>query len=374
MPGRKLPIVGFSWDEMWRLLKSQPPTAAGTATNVVVPGTTRSQDLQAASAIRDRRPHRAHDLGAVGQGRSAALLNVCLDRNYQERDSNIALMADPAIGRLDLDRNRDKAGAVFFLAIENYEGEFAVGLGRICPDELEDPSGKLVHLEWFERKSKLPHWGKRPAFKLAITGYTRRRVAIPWRSGAEETDFLPVEVGLVASSEPDEPVLSEHCMQALRTYIWRDRQTLCNPDVAPAPPAGGAITDKAETRRPALPAPTAPAPATPGRSRPARRAVAGPSSPAVGSDSSDSGSGSSSSRGNRDGRNDPDSSEEEQGADDDAPSSPSASSPARRPQFRASGKRAKKAPVRQATSRAAAPEPALTSARCAQPSKKRRQR
>ena len=110
MPGRKLPIVGFSWDEMWRLLKSQPPTAAGTATNVVVPGTTRSQDLLAASAIRDRRPHKAHDLGAVGQGRSAALLNVCLDRNYQERDSNIALMADPAIGRLYLDRNRDKAG------------------------------------------------------------------------------------------------------------------------------------------------------------------------------------------------------------------------------------------------------------------------
>ena len=55
-------------------------------------------------------------------------------------------LADPSVGKLYLQRNLNVDGALFFIAIPSYEGEFSVGLGRICPDELDDSAGVHPHM------------------------------------------------------------------------------------------------------------------------------------------------------------------------------------------------------------------------------------
>jgi hypothetical protein len=96
------------------------------------------------------------------------------------------------------------------------EGEFALGLGRRTFGETrEEAAAGTYEIEWFERKGKSRKaWGKRPAFTC-----TRKGKPICKPNNEALRHFLPVVVETYSNKSPDEPVLTETCMNAVRLLM-----------------------------------------------------------------------------------------------------------------------------------------------------------
>lgn len=154
-------------------------------------------------------------------------LNRVTSSHYTKKQQRIALLSEKGLGRSYVAKSIDTPGALFFIKLGHYEGEFKVGLARRTFDpEKDDVKGGngVCAVEWFERKNKKEaSWGRKPRFRLSILEYDARRKPIYSTSVESVSDFLPIEVkvtkGSAPSSASNEPSLSQDCMDTLRSYM-----------------------------------------------------------------------------------------------------------------------------------------------------------
>ena len=228
--GLELPTFLPPWDEMWKTLKTHviaPPAPVPCSALVLLTSGAASSSESAAEAPKGSKAPRRVDRQKLGASTSAAEVNIVTypqrggDTGYTERDRQVALLNDHELGSAYLRNNISKRGALFLIKLSNFEGEFAVGLGRRNFDSAyDDDAKKMYAIEWFERKNKRTvNWGKQPGFRLCIAGYEGRRKVFE-TSVESLDDFLPVAVALTPATEgSDEPSLSQACMSALRAHL-----------------------------------------------------------------------------------------------------------------------------------------------------------
>eukprot|EP00965_Chrysotila_dentata_P177379 5858276-Pleurochrysis_carterae.AAC.1 len=118
-------------------------------------------------------------------------------------------------------RGMQKEKAVFFLQLNEAEGEFRVGLARRTFDEApaEREKGE-VRVWWFQRISTNRSWGVQPAFKPCMRAEKGARRPSPFVESVPIESFLKIPVQLTRTSARDgelrKPVLTKDCMQLLR--------------------------------------------------------------------------------------------------------------------------------------------------------------
>ena len=209
-PGLEFRSALPPWKDMWAKLCGNAPPAAP-----LLPPPQRPADMDV-----DRTGRRRVNVEALSASTSAAEVNIVTHSRYSEADRRTAFLKDASKGQEYITANWDKKGALFFIRLEHYEGEFNVGLGRRAFDERLDYFNEgEVMVEWFERKNKrVGGWGQQPGFRICPGSYDAHRRVIQHKSLEAVKDFLPVVVATI-KSPPNEPALSKDCMSALRAYM-----------------------------------------------------------------------------------------------------------------------------------------------------------
>lgn len=205
-------LPSCTWGEMWKLLSLQEDVALSG-------GASSSKGAQIGPAVAFHAPtSKRVDREALSKSTSVAELNRVRHAGNTSRDVAIAVARDQASWKCHLATQLAVAGVLWLIRLKHFEGEFALGLGRrTCATSDTECD---VEIEWFERKNKKQSsWGKQPGFRLAVAEYDRRRQPIYQKSVEKITNFLPVIVTLTPKSTTNEPVLSQICMDAIRTSL-----------------------------------------------------------------------------------------------------------------------------------------------------------
>lgn len=212
----------MSWKQMWDIIikgtvqfdGKEAGEASTSASNSVPNDESRDHFLDPTSKRVDREK--------LASSMNVVELNRVTGTNYTKKSQRVSLLTDKGRGASYVSKNINKSGALFFIKLAHYEGEFRVGLARRTFDaDKDDEKSHKYAIEWFERKSKKESsWGKKPGFRLAIVDYDSRRKPIISSSVESLDDFLPIEVVLTKGSKVEnEPTVNQDCMDALRSYM-----------------------------------------------------------------------------------------------------------------------------------------------------------
>ena len=212
----------LTWAAMWAKLKSvhNPGTMPVPDPHALMPAPAppiqpRAGRTATIAALDDlRHPNRE----ALENGDSAAICNVVGHSGADDTARRAALDADDSVGADYVDRNWDVVGTPFLIRLENFEGEFRVGLGVRTHDASADqPADSKFQVRWYKRPPGAGHsWGKSPSFSWDIGGYDGRRKPLPSLSLEHRSDFLPLRVLQTDKSTAERPRLKERTLDALR--------------------------------------------------------------------------------------------------------------------------------------------------------------
>ena len=216
-----------SWAEAWASLPivdaREAPRAPGAPPDA-------AQDIDVARLVAALKKMRAPDREALLHGTTAAQLNVVNHAGYTNTQRQTALNCDPLVGKGYLLSNIGVRGAIFFIELEHFEGEWKVGLGRRTFNETLDHMGN-VEVEWFELKKARARqgtepWPKNPIFQQTRVYRGNSRQLLGMKKSVEKlADFLNVAVTVTAKSVSHEPRLTADSIRALTmhaTHLRRD--------------------------------------------------------------------------------------------------------------------------------------------------------
>lgn len=217
----------LSWSEMWEIIfkdvQEDQESQKGACNGGKVKGDSNSLKQQA---------HKEHfldptskrvDRESLSKSTNAVELNRVTNPNYTTKQQRVEIAMDESNGAAYLSKHIDSKGALFFIKLKHFEGEFAVGLGRrTFNEEVDCLDDEQVEVEWFERKSKKQDWGMKPAFQLSVAAYEKGRRKIYAKSVESLVDFIPIVVAVTkATLGTDNPVLSQNTMDALRSKMTK---------------------------------------------------------------------------------------------------------------------------------------------------------
>jgi len=225
--GRSLELYGMpmSWAEMWSTMRRLP--RAHLATTTTAPPASASAPVSNAPSA------------AVSIDKGLALQNSVTGTNYPKRARDKeaeTFKMQTEISQLPQSFSVVELRQLYFIALPEFEGELAVGVGRPCKQTGKDDEAKF-EVEWLARRGwsndpsdKGFRWANSPMFDVFKDG---SRVA---KNTHPLSDFMPIEVELTVGSNHEEDLslgssvqrycITAKCVGRLREFCTRSRPDL----------------------------------------------------------------------------------------------------------------------------------------------------